>query len=91
MIDNRPKNDNTLGRFRSGSDSRINQTCYYPLEGNDRRYIKYRASPIEKGSNIFTIKEITGTTICGEKYKRLYVNENEDFNNDNCDDDISEV
>ena len=80
MIDNQPENDNTLGRFRSSTDSRIRQVCFFPCDGNNRRYVKYWASPITKDSNTFSIREITGMTICGEKYKRLFIKENEEFN-----------
>ena len=82
MIDNRPENDNTLGRFRSSTDSRISQVCFFPCDSNDRRYVKYWASPITKDSNTFSIREITGMTICGEKYKRTFIKENKQFNDD---------
>ena len=85
MIDNRPENDKTLGRFRAATDSRDKQICFCPSVGDDRRYVKYWASPIKKDSNIFKIKEITGTTICSEKYKRSYVNDNINFNEGDTD------
>ena len=82
MIDNRLENDNTLGRFRSKSDLRDNQICYFPSEGNDRRYVKYVAKEKTMDSNIFEIFEITGTTMCGEKYKRDFVKDEEDLFNE---------
>ena len=69
MIDNRPENDNTFRRFRSMTDSRIRQVCFFPCDDNNQQYVKYWASPITKHSNTFSIREITRMTICGEKYK----------------------
>ena len=48
MIDNRDVNSDTLGRFRSNTFSNVRQICYFAMEGNDRRYNRYIATPIKK-------------------------------------------
>ena len=56
--------------------------CFFPCDGNDRRHVKYWASSITKDSNTFSIREITGMKICGEKFKGTFIKENKQFNED---------
>ena len=75
MIDNRDINDHSIGRFRSFSESPSCQLCFYGMNNNDRRYIKYVAKAINNKSNIFKVVESVGTTICGEFFRKK-INDN---------------
>ena len=70
MIDNRDINKHSIGRFRSFSESPTCQLCFYGMNNNDRRYIKYVAKPINDKSKIFEVIESVGTTICGEFFRK---------------------
>ena len=70
MIDNRDINEHSIGRFRSFSESPTCQLCFYGMNNNDRRYIKYVAKAINNKSNIFKVVESVGTTICGEFFRK---------------------
>ena len=79
MIDNRDINAHSIGRFRSFSESKTCQLCFYGMDNNDRRYIKYIAKPkFQQNSKVFEVVESVGTTICGEFFRKKIINNNGD-------------